>query len=94
VTAQREAAERSWCTGEHNGFHPPLHRSPQIRVGPEPVHRGRGQVAAWLEAGGDGPTWVAVLTAHMASTVVELSLEDARLFHRLLGRLIELADRG
>jgi hypothetical protein len=93
VTASRET-DRSWCTGEHNGYRPPLHRSPAVRVGPEPVHHGHGQVAAWLEAGGDGPTWVAMNVAHMASATVEISLEDARHFHRLLGLLIDRAEQG
>lgn len=87
--------EPSWCTGEHtNGGSLPLHKSPIARVGPQPVHRGRGQAAVWLTSGGNGPTWVAVQAAHMTSVTAELSLDDAEQFHVLLGQIIARAKAG
>lgn len=48
------APEPSWCTRlDHDQF-PNLHRSAEIRVGPE-RHRGRGQVTVYLEAADGGP---------------------------------------
>ena len=67
-----------------------MHRSTTVRVG-EPKHTGRGQVSAWLESAGRGPTWVAVQAAHMASATVEISVQDAERLHTLLGKRIAQA---
>jgi hypothetical protein len=83
-----------WCTGEHaNGAGIPLHRSAVIRVGPQPRHRGRGQVTVWLEAGGDGPVWLAVQAAHMASVTVELGQGDGQQLAAAITTLLVLASQ-
>ncbi|WP_250029837.1 hypothetical protein [Paractinoplanes maris] len=94
MTAQRGLDEPSWCVGEHNGSHPPLHKSRIITVGPQPRHLGRGQVSAWLESCGNGPTWLAVQAAHMASVTVELNVADAGLLLSLAAMLLEETGPG
>lgn len=93
MTATAQACPtHPWCTGEHtNGTGIPLHRSALIRVGPQARHRGRGQVAVWLESGGQGPVWLAVQTAHMASVTVELGQADGRQLAAAIQTLLVLA---
>ena len=88
-----ERQEPPWCARQDHDQLPHLHRSAAIRVGPEPRHRGRGQVIAYLEAADGGPVWVAVCAAHMASVTVQLDLADAVLLRDGLNRLIEAAAR-
>jgi hypothetical protein len=90
VTARGERHQPPWCTRPDHDQFPNLHRSAEIRVGPE-RHRGRGQVNVYLEAADGGPVWVAVNAAHMAWATVQISLADAVVLRDGLTRLIEAA---
>lgn len=95
MTAHREIVEPGWCTGAHVDSQTlPLHRSPVITVGPQPIRDGDGVASIWLKRGPKGPPTLGLLVAYMATAEISLSMEDARLFHRMLGQMLERADQG
>lgn len=86
-----EPVEPGWCALTVHQTPADRHKSRTVRVGPEPRSRGNGQAAVWLLQQGHGPTWVCVQAAHMTSTTVEISLQDAAALRDGLTRLLERA---
>lgn len=86
------APEPDWCVKtDHDDSAIGMHTSEMLRVGDR--HQGRGEVGVYLIRGGDGPTWVAVNTAHGTSCTAEVSVRDAVQLRDHLDALLELAGR-
>lgn len=88
----RRINEPGWCTKtDHSDSAVGIHKSNLFSVGDR--YRGRGEVGVYLIRGGDGPTSVAVNTAHGASCTVEISIRETVQLRDYLDFLLEQAGR-
>jgi hypothetical protein len=89
---RQRANEPPWCAKtDHDNFAIQRHASSVREVGNR--YHGRGMVGVYLHRADDGPTWLAVVTAHGASCTVDLDVREAVQLRDHIDALLEQAGR-